>query len=715
MALLVASLCLLACSSTQPTHATLKPTLDIRQVDGGLVAFQNGQPVPDFEIQQRPRVSLNGQWRFQASQLSDTLSFNDRRQTLSGLTAEAGKRLQEAFDDSGWSLGSVPGTFDQPPSSRSTGGWYRTRFAVPASWPEHSSLRFGSANYLADIWLNGKYLGYHEGGSTPFAMDPGDALRRGATNTLLVRVSRPELGARTDLVPWGLTDWWEYGGITGDVSLEGEPDLRAVRADVVPHLDGADVFLVAQNLGSAMDGVSVQVDVLPAAVDESNVLDPDPKSLVVKGAQPILSRSIDLGSLSSGAVRRVDAPFAIRSPFLWTPSRPALYVLHVFLMTQDVIKDELYTTFGLRQIKVDPTAPRLLLNGIPVAFHGIATHDEQQTPPSGGRPAGGPITDPKQIYDKLIQARAVNADLIRDDHSPPSRLLPMLADRLGFALWEEIPLYHYTPMTFSVAMERGLPQEILAEMLLRDFNNPSVLFHGLANESEGGGERLSALTTLRDLDRKLDGSRLTGQASYGSDPTDATTAPLDVAGFTFYYGVFYGGDLNTGAVQKALDKAHQAFPKKPIMILEFGRWADSQQEEAEQERVFKVTYSAIEPVQDLQPGGYVGATVWWSLDDYWTERPGIDIERFGLYRPDGTARPVAAAVASAYAATATSGSAGRGAQEGIVSGGEAIPLGQTGASTRLIAMIAYALGLPFLLVGGVLVLLVVWRRPPSTA
>jgi beta-galactosidase len=715
MALLVASLCLLACSSTQPTQATLRPTLEVRQVDGGLVAFQNGQPVPDFEIQQRPRISLNGQWRFQASQLSDTLSFNDRRQTLSGLTAEAGKRLQEAFDDSGWSLGSVPGTFDQPPSSRSTGGWYRTRFAVPASWPEHSSLRFGSANYLADIWLNGRYLGYHEGGSTPFAMDPGDALRRGATNTLLVRVSRPELGARTDLVPWGLTDWWEYGGITGEVSLEGEPDLRAVRADVVPHLDGADVFLVAQNLGPALDGVSVQVDVLPAAVDESNVLDPDPKSLVVKGAQPILSRSIDLGSLSAGAVRRVDAPFAIRSPFLWTPSRPALYVLHVFLMAQDVIKDELYTTFGLRQIKVDPTAPRLLLNGIPVAFHGVATHDEQQTPPSGGRPAGGPITDPKQIYDKLIQARAVNADLIRDDHSPPSPLLPMLADRLGFALWEEIPLYHYTPVTFSVAMERGLPQEILAEMLLRDFNNPSVLFHGLANESEGGGERLSALTTLRDLDRKLDGSRLTGQASYGSDPTDATTAPLDVAGFTFYYGVFYGGDLNTGAVQKALDKAHQAFPKKPIMILEFGRWADSQQEEAEQQHVFKVTYSAIEPVQDLQPGGYVGATVWWSLDDYWTERPGIDIERFGLYRPDGTARPVAAAVASAYAATATSGSAGRGAQEGIVSGGEAIPLGQTGASTRLIAMIAYALGLPFLLVGGVLVLLVVWRRPRSTA
>jgi beta-glucuronidase len=715
VALVIASLCLFGCSSNQPHHATLKPTLEVRQVDGGQVAFQNGQPVPEFGVQQRPRISLDGQWRSQITQLDDGISFNDRRQTLARMVAEAGPRLQETYDDSRWPLSSVPGTFDLPPSSRATGAWYRTRFSVPAGWADHASLRFGSVNYLADVWLNGRHLGYHEGGTTPFALDPADSLRRGASNTLVVRVSRPELGARTDLVPWGLSDWWEYGGITGNVWLEGEPDLHAVRADVVPHLDGADVFVLAQNRGPAVDGVSIQVDVLPAAVDESNVFNPDPKSLVVKGVQPIVSRTLDLGSLSEGAVRRFDAPFAIRSPFLWTPSRPALYVLHLFLMTQDVIKDELYTSFGLRQIRVDPTAPRLLLNGIPAAFHGVATHDEQLTPPAGGRPAGGPITEPKQIYDKLLQARAVNADLIRDDHAPPNPLLPMLADRLGFAVWEEIPLYHYTPETFSVAMERGLPKQILAEMLLRDFDNPSVLFHGLSNESQGVGERLSALTALRDLDRRLDGTRLTGQASYGSDPTDPTSSPLDVAGYTFYYGVFYGGDLDSGSIRRALDKAHQAYPKKPIMILEFGHWADTPQDEVEQQRVFKVTYGAIEPVQDLQPDGYVGATVWWSLDDYWTERPGLEVERFGLYRPDGSARPVQASVASAFAATATSGSAGRGAQEGIVSGGQGIAIGQTGASTRLIGIIAYALGLPFLLVGGLLLLLTLWRRPARQA
>jgi beta-galactosidase len=713
--LLFVGICLAGCGSQPAQHATLKPTLEVRQVDGGPVAFQNGQPVPAFGVQPRTRLELDGAWRFQATQLSDSLSFNDRRQTLTRLTAEAGDRLKDNFDDSRWSTSQVPGTFDLPPSSRTTGAWYRKTFQVPETWPERASLRFASANYLADIWLNGRYLGYHEGGTTPFAFDPGGALRKGASNTLLVRISRPELGARVDLIPWGLTDWWEYGGITGRVWLEAQPDLAAVRADVVPHLDGADVFVVAHNQGPTADAVTLQVDVLPAAVDQGNVLNPDPKALVVKGAEPVLSRTLDLGVLPAGAVRRVDAPFAVRSPFLWTPARPALYVLHVFLISSEVIKDELYESFGLRQIKVDPTAPRLLLNGTPVAFHGVATHDERSSPSSGGRPAGGPVTAAGELYDKLMQARGVNADLIRDDHTPPNALLPMLADRLGFAIWEEIPLYHYTPETFLVAMERGIPQQMLAEMLLRDFDRPSVLFHGLSNESQGTGERLSALTTLRDLDRKLDGTRLTGQAAYGSDPADPTSAPLDVAGYTFYYGVFYGGDLDVANVRRALERAHRTYLTKPIMVLEFGRWADTPEEEQTQAQVFKVTYAAIEPLQDFQPEGYVGAAVWWSLDDYWTERPGLDTERFGLYRPDGSARPVQALVAAAYAATSTSGSAGRGAQEGIVSGGQGIPLGQTGAPTRLLALMVYALGLPVLLVAGLVLLLTLGRRRPRAA
>jgi hypothetical protein len=74
-----------------------------------------------------------------------------------------------------------------------------------------------------------------------------------------------------------------------------------------------------------------------------------------------------------------------------------------------------------------------------------------------------------------------------------------------------------------------------------------------------------------------------------------------------------------------------------------------------QVRVFQQTYAAIAPRRETLPGGFVASVVWWSLDDYLTSRPGITVERFGLFAPDGTARPVASLVAQQYAALDAAG------------------------------------------------------------
>src|SRR5207253_1072154 len=192
-------------------------------------------------------------------------------------------------------------------------------------------------------------------------------------------------------------------------------------------------------------------------------------------------------------------------------------------------------------------------------------------------------------------------------------------------------------------MDRGIPQQMLAEMDLRDMNRPSVLFHGFANESTGESERASALNTLRALDRRIDGTRLTGQAAYGINPSDPTSANLDVAGYTMYYGVLYGGRLSGVAVQSALQEAHRTYPHKPIVVLEYGHWADDTGDEAQQLRVFNAYYAQLSAAFDIQQNGFVGAAVWWTLDDYWTQRPGLTVENFGLFRPDGSMRPAAQA------------------------------------------------------------------------
>lgn len=699
-----------ACQSQ--TRVGLPTTLELRSVRGGEVAFQDGQPVPSFTYQSsRLRLGLEGLWDLERANFAPEAAFIAPPGRGDALMAEANGRQESGYDTSGWSQIDIPGSLNPPPGAQAGGAWLRRRFDLGSEWTGMSvTLKFGAVNYIADVWLNGAYLGFHEGGSTPFAFDVTDRVLRGQPNLVLVRVDNPQWGSRNDIVPWGLGDWWNYGGITQPVWLESHPTLDVVRADVTPHLDSAEISVVLRNQSGAPTDASLAISILPAAVTPINLTDPDPKSQLPADAVPVASDIVDAGRLDAGEVTRTHATFGFEFPDLWTPQRPALYLLHITLSGAATIVDDYWDTFGFRKISVDTSAPRLLLNGEPAYFTGAALHDERASNPEPDHPAGGPWTDAADVMHSLDNARAVNVTLIRADHHPPNPWLPLLADRLGFALWEEIPLYHYTPETFDIALRRGIAQQMLAEMVLRDMNHASILFHGFANESTGQSGRVQAMQTLHNLDRRLDGTRLTGQAAYGFDLADRSSNVLDVAGFTFYYGVFYGGSDVAGGTRQALAALHTTYPTKPIVVLEFGRWADSPTGEAQQRTVFADTHGALDGARDTSPGGYLGFELWWSLEDYWTTRPGIEVERFGLFRPDGTRRPVADAVAASFESGAGQGDRGK-----IRSGGAGRPLHQRPRSDLFIAYLLYAVLSTFVLLGGILIVMLAFsrRRPAS--
>src|SRR5712671_248100 len=190
---LVLPLASAACSLIPtPGQANLPPTLSLRDEAGGVVAFASGQPVPTFDRQPRMVADLDGPWRFDPQQLDTAASLTDRKSSLTDLTAELGQRAAPTFDDSTWSAIDVPGSFNPPPDSRITGGFYRHDFFVPTAFSaKYALLKFGAVRYVADVWLNGKYLGYHEGGDTPFALDATPAVIPGAYNSVVVRRAPP--------------------------------------------------------------------------------------------------------------------------------------------------------------------------------------------------------------------------------------------------------------------------------------------------------------------------------------------------------------------------------------------------------------------------------------------------------------------------------------------------------------------------------------------
>jgi beta-galactosidase len=657
--------------------ASLAPTLTLVELGGARVAMQNGMPVPSFDWQPRPRIDLDGSWQIQRMALDPELTMGDRDATLVAIEDEGGGRHRVDHDDRGWERLAVPGTTNPPPDGEEGGAWYRRAFDVPADWADGAvSLRFASANYVADVWLNGAWLGYHEGGRTPFAFDVGATLRPGERNVVAVRVHTIPMGSRSDVMPWGIADWWNYGGLTGSVWLEAASPIHVVRADVRPHLDAIDVRVLVsrpETLAGAAEPVATPpapaeeprlvARILPATVTDDNLLDRDPRALVAGAAPPLVTVDVPAELPGPGEVRAVSFSVQFGEADLWTPARPALYVLHVEVQSGEDrldagpvrISDDYWTTFGIRHVSVDPLRPRVLLNGAPVFFRGVGLHAESLSFDTGGRLVGGRAhQSPGEIASKLRRAAEIGADLLRAGHEPADPVMLMLADRLGFAVWEEVPLYHATPAIFERSLSRGLAQQMLREMALRDMNHPSVLFHGLANESTGMEEREAALAELHAVDREIDGTRLTGQAAYGWMPDDPTHGPLDVAGFTFYHGVFYGEAPGVDT-RRALRTAHETHPDKPIMILEFGRWADLPADEARQAVIFEETYAALEQYRADRAGGFVSAATWWTLVDFATQLADIEVEDFGLYRPDGTLRPAGARALEAFDAPAGQG------------------------------------------------------------
>ncbi len=99
--------------------------------------------------------------------------------------------------------------------------WYRKLFEYSKKDPSNRVfIYFGAANYETDVYLNGKKLGKHIGGFTPFNYEITGILRTGQ-NSVVVKVDDKR---RREGVPTLNTDWWNYGGITRDVMLVELPE-----------------------------------------------------------------------------------------------------------------------------------------------------------------------------------------------------------------------------------------------------------------------------------------------------------------------------------------------------------------------------------------------------------------------------------------------------------------------------------------------------------
>ena len=407
--------------------------------------------------------------------------------------------------------------------------WYKVDFQIPQV-PRSADRRlfayFGAANYEARVYANGKEVGEHVGGFTPFNVELSDFVHGGA-NFLVVQVDNQR---RRDGVPTLNTDWWNYGGLTRDVLLVDVPQTF-IRDYAVQVVRGDPRRLAGW---IALDGPRAE------------------QRVVVR--LPEAGASVEVRTDAAGFAR-----FEMTADVkLWSPEHPKLYSVEIAAET-DRVDDRI----GLRVVEV--RNGEILLNGEPVFLRGISIHE--QAPMREGRAYS--VEDARAL---LGWARELGANFVRLAHYPHNEHMVRLADELGLMVWAEIPVYWTIEWQAPGVLENAETQ--LGEMIARDRNRASVVVWSVGNETPVSEPRLQFMRELVHHARALDPSRLIAAAlerrevdSHTQRIDDPLGQDLDVLGCNEYLGWY------DGLPDKADGMAWTTAYDKPLVMSEFGAGA----------------------------------------------------------------------------------------------------------------------------------------------
>ena len=478
--------------------------------------------------------------------------------------------------------------------------WYQRDFEYHAKAGNKVFVHVGAANYMASVFVNDKHVCDHEGGYTQFDCDATAALKDG-NNFIVIAVDNTR---KPERVPTMKTDWWNYGGITRDVSLIEVPESFVDDYGLSLTPGKGDAISGYVHLVGAAPGTPVTVRIPELKISKSVQTDGDGKATVL---------------LEPKNLER------------WGPGHPKLYKVEI-VSGKDTLTDDI----GFRTIEAK--GDHILLNGTPVFLRGMSIHAE--APYRTGR-----AYSEKDAETLLGWMNELHGNFVRLAHYPHDERMTRLADKMGIVVWSEVPVYwgiHWeNEGTFQVAKQQ------LDEEIRRDRNKASITLWSVANETPISAQRTDFLHRLADEARAQDPTRLITAALLPHETTNADGSKtivlddplgqyLDVIGLNEYVGWYVGTpeDLRKMTWQDPFNK--------PVIASEFGAGAraglhgseDAKFTEEYQAHVYREQIAMFKKIPFL-----AGMTPWVLMDFRSPVRllPGIqdDFNRKGLVSDQG--------------------------------------------------------------------------------
>ncbi|MBQ3045346.1 MAG: hypothetical protein IJD49_05310 [Clostridia bacterium] len=395
-------------------------------------------------------------------------------------------------------------------------------------------LEINGANTVAEVFINGIYIGSHENGYAMFRFEITDFIKKDAENTIRIIIDN---SANEFLYP-EMADFTFYGGIYRDVNIISEVAKS--------HFALLDMSLCGMYITPKADG---RVFV---------------KSLI-EGSTKNLTKEFVITDAEGNEVAKrevaadVDAvKLFIEEPVLWNGMKnPYLYTMTAKLKKDGEVIDEVSDRFGVREFYFD-SEEGFFLNGENVKMKGVSRHQDREG-------LGNALTM-KEHKEDIELIKEVGANSIRLAHYQHDEKFYDLCDEEGFLVWAEIPVIS----RFSKKKQEQA-KFMLEELIRQNYNHPSIFCWSVANEISIGGAGSGVYEGIKELNsiaHQLDSTRptATAQVTFSSINSKLNDIP-DILGYNQYFGWYV---QTVEQIDKWLDDFHAKKPQIKLCISEYG-------------------------------------------------------------------------------------------------------------------------------------------------
>jgi beta-galactosidase len=381
------------------------------------------------------------------------------------------------FDDAKWNDVGLPHSFSIPYFAANDKfyvgyGWYRKQFDVPSQWMgKRINLEFDGVFQVAEVFVNGKRVGEHEGGYTGFTFDITDAVKPG-DNVVAVRVNNlwnAQLAPRAG-------EHLFSGGIYRNVRLVVTAPL---------HVAWYGTFVTTPQVSKESATVNVKTEVVNASGTTKSAT---VRTLILDAGGKAVAEMKSMQTIAAGATNVFDQTSApIANPTLWSPEQPNLYRVKAVVLDGRIAVDDYTSPLGFRWFKW--TADQgFFLNGEHRYFKGANVHQDH---------AGwGDAVADSGFYRDVQMVKDAGMDFIRGSHYPHAPSFSRACDELGMLFWSENAFWgtggfkgdgywNSSAYPTNAADEAGFEASVkqqLREMIRIHRNHPSIIVWSMSNE-----------------------------------------------------------------------------------------------------------------------------------------------------------------------------------------------------------------------------------------